>query len=395
MAPTRSAGSPSGRAARSAPPTTPSASSASRPRSTVTSRPAGPSSRAAAASAAGPGGWLPLRWHGRTAREGAEHDAFKRRPVLGRPDQLAGAGRCQTMGCQQRSRRRGHLQRSGAEPVTQHQLRADQTGRDTVAVAAEGHRGVGVHRAADLHGGRIRRGRKGQQRLGIGQRTHGRGTGDPPSGHGRGRASPTVARNRSSDPCAWAIVAAVMVRTSGRTQTAPPPPPSPCGWPAATGRAGPRRRRAWPPEPSLAARRWCRARSPSPADRCARSWRCPKPAQHAVDRLDQMRLVGRLGQHAPDPPRGRQAAKQHLCGAAPRRPATLQPVPLQLRTWRLVDLDRGLAASPCARLAVWAQLVDAQLASEAHLAQAVAEPAHLVVQALAQLCGSSTKPAAR
>jgi hypothetical protein len=33
-------------------------------------------------------------------REGAEHDAFKRRAVLGRTDQLAGAGWCQTMGCQ-------------------------------------------------------------------------------------------------------------------------------------------------------------------------------------------------------------------------------------------------------------------------------------------------------
>jgi hypothetical protein len=33
-----------------------------------------------------------------------------------------------------------------------------------------------------------------------------------PSGHGRGRASPTVAKNRSSDPCASAIVVAVIVR---------------------------------------------------------------------------------------------------------------------------------------------------------------------------------------
>jgi hypothetical protein len=91
-------------------------------------------------------------------------------------------------------------------------------------------------------------------------------------------------------------------------------------------------------------------------------------------------LVGGLGQHAPDPSGVRQAAKQHVRGATPRRPAALEPVPLQLRTRWVVDLDRGPAAHPCARLAVWAQLVGAQLAGEAHIAQAVAEPAHLVVQ---------------
>ena len=54
------------------------------------------------------------------------------------------------------------------------------------------------------------------------------------------------------------------------------------------------------------------------------------PAEHAVHRLDQVRLVGRLGEHPAGPPGVRQGAEQDAGHLAPQRRAAVEPVLLQL-----------------------------------------------------------------
>jgi len=54
------------------------------------------------------------------------------------------------------------------------------------------------------------------------------------------------------------------------------------------------------------------------------------PAEHAVHRLDQVRLVGRLGEHPAGPPGVRQGTGKDVGHPAPRRRAAVEPVPLQL-----------------------------------------------------------------
>ena len=80
--------------------------------------------------------------------------------------------------------------------------------------------------------------------------------------------------------------------------------------------------------------------------------RAPEAPQDRVHGLDQMGLIHRLGEHAADPARVRQRAQQHVGGAAPGCPAALEPVPLDLVTRRMFDLD-GQASLDAAQGSQW------------------------------------------
>ena len=103
-------------------------------------------------------------------------------------------------------------------------------------------------------------------------------------------------------------------------------------------------------------------------------------AQHAVHGLDEMRLIGGGGDHAPAATRVGQGAQQHEAHPAPRGLAALEPVPLDLLARRVGDVDRVPADDAGAGLAVGAQPGVADLAHEARVAQRVAELGDLVEQ---------------
>src|SRR5215212_6235543 len=73
------------------------------------------------------------------------------------------------------------------------------------------------------------------------------------------------------------------------------------------------------------------------------------------------------------PRRVRQRAQQDIRGAAPRRPAPFEPVPLDLLARRMFDLDRVAALHPPARLTMRPQPTRTDLAHEARVAARIAE----------------------
>lgn len=93
-----------------------------------------------------------------------------------------------------------------------------------------------------------------------------------------------------------------------------------------------------------------------------------------------MRLIRARSDHPPRPARMRQRPQQHIADPTPRRPAPLEPVPLDLLARRVGDLDRVAAGDPVTRLAMRAQPRGAQLADEGRVAERVAQPAHLIEQ---------------
>src|SRR5450756_1943281 len=80
----------------------------------------------------------------------------------------------------------------------------------------------------------------------------------------------------------------------------------------------------------------------------------------------------------PDAARIRQGAEEDVRGAAPGRPAALEPVPLDLVARRVLDLDRGPAADTGATLAVRPEAVLADAPGERRIAAGIAERHDLV-----------------
>ena len=66
-------------------------------------------------------------------------------------------------------------------------------------------------------------------------------------------------------------------------------------------------------------------------------------AHHSVHGLDEMGLVHRLSKHSPGAPQMRQRVEQHVRRRLPRELYAARPVPLDLLSSGVVDLD-GLAA---------------------------------------------------
>ena len=108
--------------------------------------------------------------------------------------------------------------------------------------------------------------------------------------------------------------------------------------------------------------------------------RAPEPTHHLVHGLDQMGLVEGLGQHAPDAPRVRERAEEHVGRCSPRGVAPFEPVPLDLLAGGMVDLDGVSSLHAPTRLAVRAQAPHPDLADEARVAERVAEGDDLVIE---------------
>ena len=324
-------------------------------RSTTTSRPSAAEQPAAAASrGSGPG--RPVALCGHRAGRVVNADSTTRssaarcsalRTMLPAP---GGASRCDG---QQRRRRASGSRRSRApEPVAQLQRGAGEAGRHRVAVAPERDRRVRGHDPGHLDRRRERR-RRAAPAAARRRRARRRSCAAPVAVR-RSRASPGRRGTGPATPAPPPVVVAVIVRHHrphsvahrGLDRALAVPAPR---WARLHDRAvvlGHRRE-------AMAARHGCRARSPSPAGRCARPGRCrrggasprPSPRSDAAWSSDSASTPA-------DPARVRQRAQQHVRGAAPRRPAPLEPVPLDLLARRVVDLDRVAALHPRARLAV-------------------------------------------
>lgn len=104
--------------------------------------------------------------------------------------------------------------------------------------------------------------------------------------------------------------------------------------------------------------------------------------EHAVHPVDQVRLVHRVRQPAPEPARVRQGAHQQMGGATvePRRARQIHPVPLDLHTGRVIDDRVGPPVRRVARLAMRAQSPVAQMPREGLVTAVVAQRHDLVEQ---------------
>ncbi len=93
-----------------------------------------------------------------------------------------------------------------------------------------------------------------------------------------------------------------------------------------------------------------------------------------------MGLVHRGGQHTTHPARVGQGAQQDVGRAAPGRPASLEPVPLDLLTRRMGDLDGQASGDPVTGLAVGPQAVGPHRTHEGRVAARVVERDDLVIE---------------
>jgi hypothetical protein len=103
-------------------------------------------------------------------------------------------------------------------------------------------------------------------------------------------------------------------------------------------------------------------------------------AQHAVDALDEMRLVHGLLDHAAHPARMGQRAEQDERGATPGCPPPLEPVPLELGARGVGDLDGVPAPDPGAGLAAGTQPMAPDAPGERLVSRVPAERHQLVVE---------------
>src|SRR5215211_2325009 len=93
-----------------------------------------------------------------------------------------------------------------------------------------------------------------------------------------------------------------------------------------------------------------------------------------------MGLVRARGDHPTGPAGMGQCPQQHVADTAPRGAPPLEPVPLNLLTRWVGDLDRVPLTDTVTRLAVRTQSANAQLAHEARIAPPIAQRHHLVEQ---------------
>ena len=93
-----------------------------------------------------------------------------------------------------------------------------------------------------------------------------------------------------------------------------------------------------------------------------------------------MGVVHLLREHATDSSRVRQRPQQHVGGPAPGGVPPFEPVPLDLLTSRVVDLDGVAALHAAASLAVRAKSGEADLACKGGIALHIAETLHFVMK---------------
>jgi hypothetical protein len=289
---------------------------------------------------------------------GAAHDASRarrREPVRGQ----CGAGG------------RTDLNGRRAEPVPQVHVGVGETGRDRVAVASERDRRVRGNDPSDVNGGGEHGGGQRDERLGVAERADGRGCA------GGGAALAGVAGAGEE-----AVQRQLRLLRAGRGRRSPPSS-------AHIADRGLNRALAVPPprwarlhDRAVVLRDWGEGRLHVPGaghDHGSEPVSAPHPggaaqaAHHRVHRLHEVRLVEGLGQHTTRAGRVRQCSEQHVRGAAPRRSAPFEPVPLDLLARRVLDLDGVAALHAPACLAVRPQPTLADLAHEAGVAPLVTE----------------------
>lgn len=105
-----------------------------------------------------------------------------------------------------------------------------------------------------------------------------------------------------------------------------------------------------------------------------------EPAKDLVDADHEVRLVVAVGEPGSEPARVRQRANEHVGLLTPRCIVELKPVPLDLLTRRVLDVDMRASVGRRARLAVRAQLPVAELTGEGLVAALVPECHQLVEQ---------------
>jgi hypothetical protein len=310
--------------------------------------------------------------------------------VLGGANHRPGAGRGQAVRDHQRPAGGEDLRRPGPQPVPQRQLGAAEAGGDGVAVAAERDARPVIGCPGDLDRRGVGDRGQRQQGLGGGELADGRPGRPLPAGElarvgvTPGRAQPGVPGG-GPEP----VQADLRFLGGGGGHGAPPPAAAELH-PALHGAlAVPPPRRARDDDRAVmlgdrgeagldigAARHDHRGQPVGPPV----AGGAAQAPHHRVHRLDQVRLIHRLGQHAAGPARVRQRAEQHIRRPGPRRPAPLEPVPLDLLTRRMADLDRLPAPHARARLAVRPQAREAQLPGEAHIRPVITQRHDLIEQ---------------
>ena len=187
---------------------------------------------------------------------------------------------------------------------------------------------------------------------------------------GTGPATPALPPVWSRSSCA----------TTVQTRNAPPTRPRLCGSRVGAGTARRRRRSAWPPARTTAARHGCPGRSPSPAGRCARPGRChrsgasprPSPRSDAPDPATRRAPHG-SGPNTAGCPTARRRCHPTGPGVVRTSP-TGSPHPAGARSRSCP------APHPATRFAVRTQLALAELADERRIRPVVAERDDLVEQ---------------
>ena len=298
--------------------------------------------------------------------------------MLDAAHQGPGSRRSEAMGDQDRSRGSHHVERRSAQAVPNEQRRAGQSGRHRVAVAQEGDRRVVGHHAFDLGGGRERGGREGEEGFGVGQCADrgpftarspafalvtGRGAEDVERalgvlGVGRSHGPPPTTRGEAHGGLDGTLSVSAPRRTGLDHGPVVLGHRSEGGLDVARSRDDDRGQAVGPPHPGRPA----------------------QAPQHLVHGLDQVGLVHLLGQHAAHLGRVRQRAQQHVGRRAPRSVAPLEPVPLDLLTRWVLDLDGVAALDPRAGFAVRPEPGQPHLTDEGGIAQRITEAPHLVIE---------------
>jgi len=301
--------------------------------------------RSARRSVSCAGSWSALGGSG-TSWQSGEHDPLEGAVMLNAAHDAPGTGRREPVRGQQAADGRVDLDGRRAQPVPQRQVHVGEPGWDRVAVASERDRRVGGDDTSDLDGRGERESGQRQQRLGVAEHT------DSRLEAGRGAAGAGVAGTGEE-----AVQGQLRLLRGGRGHGPPPPPareahrgfdralavPAPW-WARLDDRAVVLRHRRERRLHVTGARHDHR-RQPV---RAPYAGGAAETAHHGVHRLDEVRLIERLGQHAAGAARVRERPEEHEGGAAPRCPAPLEPVPLDL----LCGAGEYAASSP-ARQGCW------------------------------------------
>jgi len=291
---------------------------------------------------------------------------------------------------------RDDLDAPGAEAVAHPHVRPDQPRWDRVGVPLEGNEGRGTHQVGGLDGGRVTRGGKGPEPLELGQVAHRRTPVTPGQKERRGGVlahDVLELGDRPGPAIADVLAEPVQLLLALGHGLGCHRPPETLG-----GEVDGLLHRSFSIPPSGRTRHHLSAivlghgdearldRARLRVDHGGHAVHPPAPgiaaqaAQHAVHGLDEMGLVLGLGEHAAELSRARKRPEQQMGVVVPGGFGQLVPVPLDLGTRRVFDLDGGASFHPGTGLAVRPQLSGSEPPSEALVGELEPEGHGLVVK---------------